>query len=502
MKRVGLVLLLIAPWLFPPGWGPSPAVLPWLLSLFCLSLAALLLTWHTEPWNELWPLLAMAWLLAAALSTVIALCQFFQIAHYFSPWMSTSDTGQAFANLRQRNQFASLTQIGLLATVVLTARAVGANTYAGLAKTSWIGVAVLLAVGNAATSSRTGLLEMILLGLLAWRWAWLSQSELRKLLLWVVLAYVSAALMLPGLAGLGANHDIFARMQDGGPSCASRVNLWRTVLYLIAEKPWTGWGWGELDFAHFLTFGAGERFCEILGNAHNLPLHLAVELGIPVAFLFCGGFSVWVLRAKPWQETHLGRQLAWGVLALITLHSLLEYPLWYGPFAITLVVCVALLFASRPKRQLPIGHAVLRGNNTNPEIPLYGIRFIALITIASVLYAGWDYHRISQLFLSPDERATRYQVDTLKKAQASWLYQKQVEFAELSLTLTTAATAARVNHLALALMHYSPESRVVEKLIESAELLSQAQEAEFYRIRYQAAYPDDYEAWARSVAKP
>ena len=48
-----------------------------------------------------------------------------------------------------------------------------------------------------------------------------------------------------------------------------------------ASSPWLGWGWGELDYAHYATLYDGPRFCDILDNAHNLPLHLAVELGIP-----------------------------------------------------------------------------------------------------------------------------------------------------------------------------------------------------------------------------
>ena len=58
---------------------------------------------------------------------------------------------------------------------------------------------------------------------------------------------------------------------------------------LIAQKPWLGWGWGELDYAHFITLYPGARFCDILDNAHNLPLHLAVELGVPLAVVLCGG---------------------------------------------------------------------------------------------------------------------------------------------------------------------------------------------------------------------
>jgi len=104
-----------------------------------------------------------------------------------------------------------------------------------------------------------------------------------------------------------------------------------------------GWGWGELDYAHFITLYPGARFCEILDNAHNLPLHLAVELGMPLTLAFFGAVVWWVMRARPWAETDASRQLAWVVLLLIGVHSLLEYPLWYGPFQLAVVLCLLML---------------------------------------------------------------------------------------------------------------------------------------------------------------
>lgn len=56
------------------------------------------------------------------------------------------------------------------------------------------------------------------------------------------------------------------------------------------------------------------RFVEILDKAHNLPLHLAVELGIPAAVLICGGFLWLVITAKPWREREPFRRTA-GFLA-------------------------------------------------------------------------------------------------------------------------------------------------------------------------------------------
>jgi O-antigen ligase len=101
-----------------------------------------------------------------------------------------------------------------------------------------------------------------------------------------------------------AAHGMLARLRGGELACASRITLWSNVLNLIGQKPWLGWGWGELDYAHYMhLYGQSPRFCDILDNAHNLPLHVAVELGVPAALLLCGAVVWGVLRARPWRET-------------------------------------------------------------------------------------------------------------------------------------------------------------------------------------------------------
>ena len=122
--------------------------------------------------------------------------------------------------------------------------------------------------------------------------------------------------------------------------------------------------------------------------------------------------------------------------------------------------------------------------------------FIALLVV-SISYAVWDYTRVSQLFLSPQARLSGYQDNTLQKVSNSRLFRHQVEFATLYMLTLTPETALQVNQLSKSLLHFSPEPRVIERLIESAQLLKRPEEAAFYRIRYQAAFPEKYAAWAR-----
>ena len=345
------LLALTIPWLNPFANGPSASVVPWLTSLACISL---FLVWAQFRRIDSASVAAGTWLAAAAVSSVIGLFQYYGASVAFSPWVNSAKLGEAFANLRQRNQFATLTNMGLAALLwCITCRGLPSleeATHSAIPAVppkfppAWsLAAAALLAVGNAASSSRTGLLELVLLAGMLLVWGCFKQPGVRCVMLAAGLAYCVAVIALPRLAGLDlASNGMLARLHDGAPACASRLTLWGNVLHLIAQKPWFGWGWGELDYAHFMTLYPGPRFCDILDNAHNLPLHLAVELGLPVALLLCG-LGVWLVwRSEPWREANPTRQMAWAVLALIMLHSMLEYPLWYGPFQIATALCIWL----------------------------------------------------------------------------------------------------------------------------------------------------------------
>jgi hypothetical protein len=273
----------------------------------------------------------------------------------------------------------------------------------------------------------------------------------------------------------------------GSETCNSRSVLWSNVLHLIAQRPWTGWGWGELDFAHYMTLYDGPRFCDILDNAHNLPLHLAVELGLPVALAFCA-FVTWaVWRARPWREAGATRQLAWSVMLVLAVHSLFEYPLWYGPFQMALGVCLGLLWP---------------GGERSPERvsrwPLAVTGMAGVLALLGAAYASRDYYRASQVYLPEEQRSPGWRRDPLARLGGAWLFRNQVHFAELTLTPLTRGNAQWTLDRASALLHYSPEPRVIEKVIESAALLHRDDEVMRQLVRYRAAFPQAYEEWSRA----
>lgn len=452
------------------------------------------------------------WMLAALLSSGIAFVQYFGVSPALQPWVNIAPLGEAFGNLRQRNHFATLANMGLaVAMFYLVAckhgwqldadnRQQRSGSNAAPSPTVVLAAAMVLAAANAATLSRTGLFQLVALGmsLLVWR------ANLPRSSSWVfvvaVLSYAVASIALPMLIGRDPFADgIGSRFRNPELACAGRVLLWQNVLHLIAQKPWWGWGWGEVSYAHFITLYPAGRFCDILDNAHNLPLHLAVVWGIPAALIICGAVVFAVLRARPWRETMPDRQMAWAVLAMIGLHSLLEYPLWYGPFQIATALAIWILWRSRPQPASADGDTLQ--NDSTPRrrnIPVPAMPAVLVgagVLLAALAYAAWDYRRVSQVYMVPSLRSAAYRDDTLRKVQDSWLFRKQVRFAALTLATVTPENAQGLNTMARELLHFSPESRVIEKLIDSDLVLGRRDDAAYFMLRYRNAFPAEYERW-------
>jgi O-antigen ligase len=482
---IGLGLMALSGWALARG-GVSPEALALAAACLLLYMAGCIAAGGHGGQHEIVRAVAYSWLFAASISTGMALIQYFGVGGPLSDWINASAVGEAYANLRQRNQFASLTVLGMASLLWLARREPG--RWPALAAIVW------LAVGNAATTSRTGLLQMLLLGLLACVW---PAPRRRGLVLWLagLLAYVAAALILPWLLEIVtgvAGHRLWERVSAVDP-CSSRMVLWSNVLHLIGQKPWLGWGWGNLDYAHYMTLYDGPRFCDILDNAHNLPLHLAVELGVPAALLVCAGVLWAVVRAKPWAEADPARQMAWAVLAIIAVHSLLEYPLWYGPFQIAFGLCLGLLWPAAAAAHT----ALQRWAGAARAASLALIAGIA----AACAYAAWDYHRVSQIYLPPDTRAAGYE-DPLPKIRKSWLFRNQALFAELTITPVTRANAQWTFDTSTVMLHYSPEPRVIEKLVDSAIILKRYDDALLHLARFRAAFPGEYTKWSETHSAP
>ncbi len=458
--------------------------------------------------NALMPWLVGAWIVAAVISSVLGVLQYLDMASALSPWVNQpAFKGDAFANLRQRNQFASLTSIGLVALLAASYALLQlegkTQTWRFMRQRNIVAAAFVLlnvlAIGAACSMSRTAVLQWGLVSIFALLWAWRQHAKqshqgMHSHLKWCGLVLSAPLLLLmwsfvmpqvsqyiTGQQGSNLVLRVAGSAGDYGV-CGSRSVLWTNVWQLIVQKPWFGWGWGETDIAHFLTLYLGQRFCDILDNAHNLPLHLALEFGVPLAVCVLLCVVRWVWVRKPWNERAIWRVMAWGVLLVVGLHSLLEYPLWYGPFQMAVGLSVGLLWALTPIQTFSAttdSAVIATISKANEAWSL----LLACVFFMACLYAAWDFNRVSQIYKPVAQRDPTYSSNPLAYAKQSWLFRNQAEFAELTLQQVTASNAQAVYDQAQRVVHYSPEPRVVERLVDSARLLGHDDEADHWALR-------------------
>jgi hypothetical protein len=161
LRFIYCVLCIALPWLNPVTIGPTASVIPILFSWMCA--AGLVMAWQATADqgrnnNALAGTASLAWLIAAVLSSAMGLIQYFGATAPFDGWVNQPALGEAYANLRQRNQFATLTSIGLAALLWWFMQA--SKRIEGVPLLLAILAAALLGLGNAASSSRTGMVQV------------------------------------------------------------------------------------------------------------------------------------------------------------------------------------------------------------------------------------------------------------------------------------------------------------------------------------------------------
>jgi hypothetical protein len=246
------------------------------------------------------------------------------------------------------------------------------------------------------TASRTGLLSVVLLAL----WGLLDRRavpRVRGLLIATPLIYAAGWLAMAQWAA--RTQQAFggaARLAETDIS-SSRFAIWADTLTLIKAHPWAGVGWGEFNLAWSLTPLPG-RPTAFFDHAHNLPLHLAAELGLPLALavtaLLLGAFGSAAWRA--WRrdgDDGVARRGAVMVVLMIGLHSLLEYPLWYSYFLLPAAWALGVALR-RPEDTAATPPATAAQRRPAAWVLAAGAWAVMVGTALST----WDYRLVAEVF--------------------------------------------------------------------------------------------------------
>jgi hypothetical protein len=136
-----------------------------------------------------------------------------------------------------------------------------------------------------------------------------------------------------------------------------------------------------------------------------------------------------------------------------------------------------------------------------PRLALHAGWFAVPLLALVCAMVSWNYWRMSQLYMTVENRAPAYRDNTHTKAQGTWFFSGHVDFAVLSVTPLTEQTAPYLLHVGEHLLHFSPEAKVVEKMLGAAIMLQRKDKIAFYAPRFAAAFPEDYQRWRAAHAQ-
>jgi O-antigen ligase len=371
------------------AWGSLPASLA-LSALGAIAGAAVLLCSGANAAanrdHRLFALFCTGWVLAGLCSSAIGLIQVFLPDLPDGNWLALSSLpGRAVGNLRQPNHLSSLlmwSSLAIVALIELRRLAFGAGA----------ALCGLMIVGVVLTASRTGGLSVLLLAL----WGLLDRRltrRSRRLLLAAPALYALAWLLLAWWSdAAGHRFGGTERLAEGDLS-ASRLGIWANTLVLIVRHPWAGVGFGEFNLAWSLTPLPG-RPTAFFDHAHNLPLHLAAELGLPLAIAITG-LLLYALGRAAWRawrtdgDDGLARRTAVLFVVMIGLHSLLEYPLWYAYFLLPTAWA--------------LGYAVdAEGGASRIRVAPWFLPLGGAALVAGAAFALYDYGRVVTIFAAAE----------------------------------------------------------------------------------------------------
>jgi len=279
--------------------------------------------------------LAAFLLSGASLNALIGVVQFYGVPAALDGLVATPSGARSVGHVAQANVFAMYLAIGEVSLVSLFVRR-------RLSTSVTLLLGALLVVGGAYAQSRSGLLFAIWMVAAGWAMGRRDESTARAVRKATVLlagASVFVMLALPavhealGISGryMSALGRLVAPDVVGSES---RPAAWALALGLFAGAPWLGVGWGEFAGAAFerglpRVMAAYE---EIWSSPHNAVVQVLVEGGIVAGVIALAAAGRWWWFALQALRREGSATVWWvaGVVGVVCVHALVEYPLWYA----------------------------------------------------------------------------------------------------------------------------------------------------------------------------
>ncbi|MEO8156233.1 MAG: Wzy polymerase domain-containing protein [Betaproteobacteria bacterium] len=470
---------------------PQQNLLAILYLVWAVALAAL--GWRLKEIFGLDTLVAtLAWfvLAGALLSAAIGLAQWWGIPSPLKPFMLPQVSGRIFANTGQPNHLADYICLGVASLIFLGACGRIRLVLAAAAAAPLL--MVLVASGSRSAWLYLGALAV--LALLQWlllrsrvasRIAWLSVGALVGFLLaqWVVGALTETSLMQV--------ESIASRVHSEGIFSSIRLRLWHEAWLMFRDAPLLGQGFRQFPWQHFLLNAQlpPPRLEDLLyDNAHNLLMQTLAEFGLAGAVVLAAGIAVWALAIL---RNQFSAAMWWllSALAILSIHSMLEYPLWYAYF----LGIVAVLLGASESAAITIGNRP--GGRLVPVLILL-LGWMAAANTYQDYRTLQSLHRIQSRIGGEETRST---TDVLLDLQQHSLFTPFVELALSRLIVLNREQVADKIVVNEAAMHFAPAADVVYRQAVLRALDGKAQEAHEQWDRSVANYPGNRAAVVETI---
>jgi len=285
--------------------------------------------------------------------------------------LSFTDTLRPYANVAQPNLLALLLCFSLISVWFV---------YLHFKLRYWAAfcIAVLLLWGLALTQSRIAWIILPLFLIICWRQPPHTARVSRLVLILLITLFAGFIFLVPvvfDLLGIAAQS-----VHERAGQTTVRLILWQQAWQMSLTHPWFGVGWFQFGPTQVATasFFAPAEYSEF---AHNTLLNFAAEIGWPLTLLLSAGVIYWIYLCCIRRWDNLCVRYIGLMLVAISVHSMVEFPLWHGFVLMPFGVMVGALHVERIGwENLFVGRKWL----------------LAFSVTAAVLFGGitWDYMRV------------------------------------------------------------------------------------------------------------
>lgn len=278
------------------------------------------------------PTIAMMLLGGALMSAVLVWLQLLKLDHYF--WIFPHSGKSLPANIAQVNQLANYLGLGLASLMYLYA-----TQYI---KKLWVltGLAFIL-TALALTGARMGWLYVAIISFV---FTWFHRRQINEsttdqlnIALWLIPAFGLIQIFAPLAISLFPELATALPLTPTEKAIAGlsgqsiRVEFIKEAWAIFTAHPWLGVGWGQFGWQDIILSQAYPNHTGWTHHSHNIIAQLLAECGIFGGLILIMDSTYW---GRQFFRQSVTAERLWilALVAIIVVHSLLEYPLWYAYF--------------------------------------------------------------------------------------------------------------------------------------------------------------------------